>query len=417
MKWAEEYRFFDKPVDPDIYLIRPGEELQVTFIKAKLSCLKLSVGPEGKIVDRNLGLCDLSGMTLRETQELLVDSLSKLYNADKIVISVTEPHRVAISVSGAVSHPGLYKGFTSQRVSELIDKAGGILPHGSTRGIIFSGGPRDLTVDLDRATYLGDNASNPCLYAGYSLNIPGKLKDRIEVIGEVNNPRQIELLPNDDLVLLLRLAGGVRSAADTGNIQILDRVVSNREEGLKPKAGDVVFVPPVKASPVRNRLIIFGAIDDPGHYDFHEGITLDQLIEQAGGFIDVSNSSLVTVFRKARTDEWGRSTDTRYPVISIPDYEGEALSMFLQPTDSVFVPFAVGYVMVTGYVFNPGRFPFNPEKNAMFYINAAGGFLPKADDNRIDVYNRVTRVTTNVSTGVMIHDGDKLIVNVREESR
>ena len=25
--WAEMYRFFDEPVDPDTYLIRPGEDL------------------------------------------------------------------------------------------------------------------------------------------------------------------------------------------------------------------------------------------------------------------------------------------------------------------------------------------------------------------------------------------------------
>ena len=87
----------------------------------------------------------------------------------------------------------------------------------------------------------------------------------------------------------------------------------------------------------------------------------------------------------------------------------------LQPDDSVYVPFFVGYVRVSGQVLNPGLFPYVPEKDALFYISAAGGYLPTADKDRVDMYNRVARVTTSVSTGVQVHEGNELIVNLREE--
>ncbi|MDD5427165.1 MAG: hypothetical protein PHN52_11865, partial [candidate division Zixibacteria bacterium] len=57
------YRFYDKPVDPELYLIRPGEKLVITFLKTKLPQLWLQVNPEGKLIDKSLGMFDLAGKT------------------------------------------------------------------------------------------------------------------------------------------------------------------------------------------------------------------------------------------------------------------------------------------------------------------------------------------------------------------
>jgi hypothetical protein len=57
-------RPFDHPIDPDRYLIHPGEELNVVFINTKLSNLHFKVNAEGRIVDRSLGVVELAGLTL-----------------------------------------------------------------------------------------------------------------------------------------------------------------------------------------------------------------------------------------------------------------------------------------------------------------------------------------------------------------
>ena len=169
---------------------------------------------------QTLGVYDLSRRTLAYTQQMFTDVLANLYKADQIEISISEPRRVALHVSGAVARPGTYKGFTSHRVSEIIELAGGILFHGTTRRIEFTGGPEPLMVDLDRAAYLGDNSANPCLYAGYSIHVPSKSADRVQVVGEVNRPREVELVPGDDIMTLVSLAGGLRSGADVEAIKI-----------------------------------------------------------------------------------------------------------------------------------------------------------------------------------------------------
>lgn len=417
LSWAQGYRFFDEPIDPAIYLIRPGEELQVTFIKTKLDAIKLSVDPEGRIVHQTLGVIDLSGKTLLEAQQLLGEALRKLYSVDQMTISVLEPRRVAISVSGAVANPGLYQGYTSQRVSELIEQAGGVEPHGSTRHIVFSGGPGEIRVDLDRAAYLGDNTANPCLYAGYRVSVPGKSRQRINVAGEVNRPRELELVSDDDLAAIIGLAGGARSGADLAGIRVLGRETPGKEGQLRFEAGDIVFVPSADTDASRIRLTVFGAVADPGRYEFREGATVRDLVELAGGFAAGASLGMVTVFRRVRADEWGRATDHRYPVSSPKGGEDKMLAMALQPSDSVYVPFSLGYVKVSGEVRNPGRFPFVEDKDAAYYINAAGGYLPAADRDHVDLYNRIAGTTSSFSPGVLVHDGDELRINLREDLR
>ena len=308
---VEGFRYFDQPIDPDIYLIRPGDELVVTFIKAKLSPLTLKVDPEGKVVDATLGVFDLSHQTLTKVKNVLRQAVRELYNVDEIAISVTQPAKVGIAVSGAVLSPGLYTAYTSQRVSEIIDSAGGVLATGSRRWIVLSGGPQEIIVDLDRADNLGDNAANPCLYAGYSVHVPSKSDEVVQVVGEVNMPREIELVAGDDLKLLLALAGGVRSNADVGAAHVVGRSQQNPNQKLSIKAGDIIMVPPKAQSKDYDHLTVFGAVEKLGKYEYRKGMTLDNLIRLAGGFTSYANGGRTTLFRKARSDEWGRITKVR----------------------------------------------------------------------------------------------------------
>ncbi len=415
--WAQDYRFFDEPIDPAIYLIRPGEELQVTFIKTKLDGIKLAVDPEGRIVHQTPGVIDLSGKTLQEAQHVGDEALRKTFSVEQMTISILEPRRVAISVSGAVVNPGLYQGYTSQRVSELIERAGGVQPHGSTRNIVFSGGPGEIRVDLVRAAYLGDNSANPCLYAGYRISVPSKSRQRINVAGEVNLPREIELVSGDDLATIIGLAGGARSGADLSGVRVLEREIPSPDEQFRFEAGDIIFVPSADADASQTRVTFFGAVVNPGRYEFREGATLRDLLDLAGGFADCASVGLVTVFRKVRADEWGRTTDHRYPVSSPAGGPDKMLAMALHPSDSVYVPFSLGYVTVNGEVRNPGRFPLIEDKDAAYYINAAGGYLLSADRDYVDLYNRVAGTTASLSPGVLVHDGDELRVNLREDLR
>ena len=413
--WADQYRFFDEPVDADLYLIRPGDKISVTFIDAKLDGIELAIDPEGLIIHRTLGVFDMSHHTLAQAREVLMKALGPLYNVDQIMISVSEPRRVALNVSGAVENPGLYQGFTSQRVSEIIELTGGVRYNGSTRNITLTGGSQDLTVDLDRVRYLGDNSANPCLYAGNSIHVPDRSADKVQVVGEVNYPREIEFNDGDDISVLIAFAGGVRSAANLDSVLVFgeDRRGLVRDHSLK--AGDIVFVPARTEEASDLQLTAFGAVNRAGRYSYQDNLTVGELIAQAGGTTDEASPSLITVFRRAGADSWGRRSTVRYPITAAQGTGDELMSMALQPADSVYIPFFVGYVRVSGEVLNPGLFAFEPDKDALFYVAAAGGFLPTAETDQLEMYNRIARVTSKISPKVQVQEGYELLVNRREE--
>ena len=413
--WADQYRYFDEPVDAERYLIRPGEKIQVTFINTRLVPLTLTVDPEGWIVNSTLGVFDLSRCTLAQARTLLEPVIAKLYQAERICISVQEPRRVAIAVSGAVLTPGLYKAYTSQRVSEVIEAAGGVLTHGSHRLIVLSGGPTDITVDLDRASFLGDQSDNPCLYAGSRVYVPVKSADCVQVVGEVNRPREIELRPEDDLSILLAMAGGLTSAANADSIQIIGPSGSRHAQSGRFAAGDIIMVP-LRSDTVQ-LVTIFGAVNAPGRYHLSPAMTVGSLIEKAGGMTGKSSPGQTTLFRRSPADALGRAVEWRYPITSAPAGDQGIASMTLEASDSVYVPYAVGFVKVAGEVLNPGLFPYVSGKTVLDYISAAGGFLPGADQGRIDMFNRVAGVTATISPQGLVQEGNELIVRPAQETK
>jgi protein involved in polysaccharide export with SLBB domain len=406
---------FDQPVQAEKYIVRPGDELTVTFLKANIEPLKLTVDPEGRIIHNNLGRFDLYDKTLAETKEILRTAIKALYKVENVVISITDPLLVSFTITGAVVRPGSYQGYTSQRVSDAIKMAGGIKQGGSSRRIQFIGGPEEIIVDLDLANSSGELKFDPCLYMGYKIFVPQMTGSRVQVIGEVNNPREIELLPSDNLELLIGLAGGFRFSADSANIQLIrnGNPASSGISGIAP--GDIIKVNAHENIPEFQSVAIFGAINKPGRYKPADASTLAALLALCGGYSTGGVKNRTTVFRFSPTDATGRISVVRIPIQNLSEGTLIEGSFTLQAGDSVFVPFSVGFVEVSGQVQNPGLFPHVHEKTAEYYISQAGGFLPEADRTQIGVFDSISRITHNVSPKVKVHDGCKIVVEIRKE--
>ena len=404
---------FSRPINPDLYLVRPGDVLQVVFIKSQLEPLTLTVDAEGRVVDKTIGMFDVSNMTLTEARQVLEEALRPLYNVSGISIGINQSRLVSISVEGTVAIPGTYNVFTSQTVSDVLFEAGGIIPGGSTRWVMLTGGPTSLKVDLDRAAYLSDLDSDPNVYAGQTIKVPNKSKNSVHITGEVNDPREVELVPGDDLPLLLRLAGGIRRNADTSAIQIIRK--SGEPYDGKLQAGDVILVPARKLPPEQTPLILFGGVKNQGYYQYTDGLTLDGLIEQAGGVTPDAIEANTIIFRKPKINVEGQITDSRYPISRIAQDGQGFYSTPLQPDDSVYVPLKIGFIRIYGAVRFPGLLPYIEGRDALFYIKSAGGFLPVANRDEISIYNPVSKITSLDTPGVVVSDGSVLTVELREE--
>ena len=410
---AEEEPLFDFPVDADIYIMRPGDRLKVTFINSKIQSLTLTVDPEGNIVDETIGVFDLKNKSFSDAKTELVNRLKHLYHIDEIAISIDKPRTVSIAIHGAVYRPGIYKALTSDRVSDIITKARGIADNGSRRNILFSGGKKEINVDLDRAEFMGDFSSNPNLYAGLSIFVPSKSDQTVQIVGEVVRPREIEFKSNDDLSQLLALVGGLSSYADAKQIKIIrgNKLIEDK----LVQSGDIIMVPAVTETVSESKVIIAGAVKNQGLYSYSNQLSLSSLIESAGGYLNDANIVLTTIFRKPRVDVQGRTTELRFPISKPFGGETDFSQTILSPNDSIFVPVKVGFVKVSGEVLNPGYFPFIAGKDIKYYIINAGGFLPTANDEQIMIFNPVSEMTSQTSSGVLVSDGSEIIVTIREE--
>jgi protein involved in polysaccharide export with SLBB domain len=404
------YRDYSEPIDPNLYLIRPGEIITAVFIGSKIPSQSFTVNPEGFVIEPSLGKLMLAGKTLTEARKELTSALSKLFNTREIAFSVSKPRLITITVTGEVQHPGAYTLYSSQHVSEVIAMAGGVKAGGSTRMIRFLGGDTTVSVDLDRASFLGEVQFDPLLYVGSRIDIPARSQDLIHVVGEVTAPRVIELLPADSLKLLIGLAGGVTGYGDMSAIHVIGTDGSNTL-----KAGGTLIVPPLNNLRSVQQISIFGAVAKPGRFDTTGIHTLGQLIQTAGGFLEEAVQERTVVFRRIGTNAVGQITDTRYPIVFI-DQQQFSLSAFeLRAGDSVVVQTAHGFVQVTGQVRNPGIVPFVANKTVDWYINSVGGFLPNADRQQLLIHHPIANTMTAVTRQTLVRDGDQIIVELREE--
>ncbi len=410
------YQSYTQPINPDLYLIRPGEHIIVTFVGTNLTPIELVVGQEGKLVHPALGTYDLSSKSLSETRRLLLDPLRSQYNARQIDISVGPPYRVTIAVTGAVVAPGYYQAYTSQRVSELISAAGGIRPDGSYRRVRFTAADTTREIDLDRVLNVGDLGGDLRMYAGYHIFVPNRSRDVVQIVGEINHSREIELLPSDSLGLLLQLAGGLTTIADSTAIHVLGDSTNILTMNARLHPGDIIVVPslPAAAGP---SLTVIGEVNHPGRYVFRDSMVLGDLIAMAGGTNSRANNSRITVFRQAEPDEAGRKIEARYAIARPADGSVDFSKTPLVPTDSVVVPAKLGYVKVSGMVRNPGFYPFESGKSALFYIESAGGFTVGADRNEIMFYDRLSRLTVRSTPDLVAADGDEVTVIPQEVTR
>ena len=402
-------RPFDEPINPERYLIRPGERFEVVFVGTSLPNLTLTVTPEGQVVHSGFGVVDLSGMTLSQAREALTSVLVPLFNADRIVVSVASIYPVPIQVSGMVNRPGTYYGYTSQHITEIIDSAGGILPGGSSRRITFRGGPHEIKVDLDMARCgEGRSRTNSFLYAGRRVVVPEIAEPTVTVDGQVAQPRAIELLSGEGLADLIMLAGGARLDAALDQAYAVNDPGRDIHQtgGIRP--GDQILVPSSKPDGAKDEIVVTGAVRQSGRrLVMSAGMTVAASIEVAGGYQSTANPNRVTVFRLAVDEGPTAQTIRRYPLwVSSDKITGFAL----QAADSVHVPARLGHVEVAGEVARPGLYPFVEKSSVEDYVTMAGGYVTRKSVTTLELFDRVSGITRTVSARAQMLDGDRLTV-------
>lgn len=138
------------------------------------------------------------------------------------------------------------------------------------------------------------------------------------------------------------------------------------------------------------KVSILGQVMKSGKYEFTKGMTITQLISQAGGFVQVPNSvsgmksmADTTKIQITRKDSEGKEQVMMVDVQSIVD--GRQPDVILQPNDLVVVPEkgSTTLVSILGQVNKPGNYELISSMSLVQLISSAQGFTRLAAQDQV----------------------------------
>jgi len=438
------------PVDPDLYILGPGDVFRIQARGPSALELTPRVDPEGWLLLGEFGSVQVGGLTLAEGRDRIRQHLTSYLRNTQVDIWLREIRQFKIYVLGQVASPGAYPATAATRASEVILLAGGLADDASMRTIriLRRGSDAEIQVDLAAFRFAGDLEANPFLADGDRILVPVR-GATFSVQGGVARPGTWDLRAGDTLEGVLdwiRLQPGADSLATLARFRepdsdgIADRfdtltvnlgAIESGGLSLPLQNGDRVYV---RVRPLfldRNAVHVGGLVRYPGSYPIAEGTTrLRNVIASAGGLLPGALASRVSLIRRVVPDSL-RALPSPMPLQSLYPDTKEAVRLYLMTSwdvdrmtvdlehgenpflmngDEILVPISSGFVRVAGEVTNPGLYPVVDGWKPADYLTAAGGTTGQADAKRTRLIRGPAGSMTVASETTVVEADDIIVV-------
>jgi polysaccharide biosynthesis/export protein len=452
------------PVDPDVYVLGPGDVLLLNIWGRVTRSLPIEIGPEGNTLVPGAGPLDVTGRTLREVRSEILRRMGQQYRGVNMELRLARPRRFRLYLTGQVQRPGPIEATGTLRLGDVL--AEGALRGGASHRnieVMRANGSR-VPGDLQLFLQTGDPAMNPWLRDGDVIHVPNATRF-VYAQGAIARPGRYELGVCDSLSTLLRLAGDVLPSA------VIDRVLLVRfRDATTPESlwVDLADVRSGRSNPLledgqrmyvyfvpdyhrQDEAVILGEVQRPGTYPIVEGRTrLSDLVAAAASFRPEADLSAIRVHhrssfvadkdpemdRLARLSR-GELTNSEYEVLRTKlaglreDYRvdwallqsDQGLDVLLRDGDVVRVEPRGASIRVDGEVRRPGLVNFVPGRGVRDYVAQAGGFTNRAWRGRVRITRAVsgqTLLARNVRTlgpGDFVWVPEKSDVTIWDQSR
>lgn len=322
---------------------------------------------------------------------------------DGDVVLVT-PYRNLVALSGKVKRPLIYEMKDNEKVSDLLNFAGGFRGDAYKKAVrIIRKSGREYQV----YNVMEEDFRTFPLTDGDSVSVDSVLdrfENRIEVRGAVYRPGLYAL--GDEVQTVGQVIGkaeGVRGDA------FLTRAVIYREKpnltlevvavdvagildgsvaDIALSKNDVLYIPSIFDLKEEYTIQVDGAVGFPGTYEYADGMTVEDLIVLAGGLKETASVVKIDVARRIKNPK-STTTENRLAenfTLTLKDglvVDGEK-DFTLKPFDQVFVRNSPGYqeqqqVKVSGEVLFEGAYVLaKKEQRLSDLVRDAGGLTPEA---------------------------------------
>jgi protein involved in polysaccharide export with SLBB domain len=177
-----------------------------------------------------------------------------------------------VTIQGEVRYPGSYALKTkSERLSDLIGRAGGLTDEAYADGIVFNrtqGNVGRVGVELSSALRRYEGSDNLILRDGDNITIPA-FNSVVSIRGAVNQPSTVAYVRGRGIDYYISAAGGPSRLADEGRAYVVQpsgKLESVRKRWLlpstnpQPRPGSVVTVPEKDPNDRKDYVAITGAV-------------------------------------------------------------------------------------------------------------------------------------------------------------
>jgi protein involved in polysaccharide export with SLBB domain len=429
------------PAVPSDYIVRPGDELQLTIWGAVDADLRLTVDRSGNIAVPRVGSIQVAGVRSGDLNDTISRRVGRTFRNFQLSATLGQVRAIRVFVGGYVQHPGSVTVSGLSSILHALMRAGGPAAAGSFRDIHLRRGGKEVAVFDLYDLLLKGNRDTDQLVQPDDVIFVGPIGTQVAVLGSVNQQAIYELKPGETLSDVLGMAGGFNAVADRSRValeRLADRNNGRVAELALPAhlkdvlgSGDLVHVFSVITATLPQEVQyehvrVEGEVAHPGDYILPPGSHVADALRAAGGMTgaaypygtefsresvrrqqqinyeralrdletDMSKnqaSQRVTSSEELASQNATASANARLlnrlrevrptgrVVLQLPPDAKELPNLPLEDGDTLNIPNRASSVGIFGSVFNTGSFVYEPGHTTEQYLALAGGPTRGAD--------------------------------------
>jgi protein involved in polysaccharide export with SLBB domain len=312
-------------------------------------------------------------------------------------------YNVHVTLTGQVKKPAIFEVLPGETLKDVINFAGGFSDKAYTANIkVLQLTDQDKRVSDIKA----EDFSNYIPLRGDTYVVDSILdsyENRVSIFGAVIRPGQFELSKGLTLTELVTKAAGLRQDAFTARGFIsrlkpdntqemiafdMKAILNKNAPDIVLKKEDVVTIPSIFDLRDEYTVSINGEVRNKGDFPYADKMSVEDLIVQAGGFMEGASPSRIEVARRIDNSDPHQKNSLVSQVFTInvdTQFKLNASSFILQPFDVVSVYSLPGYekqrtVKIEGEVLYPGSYTITTKDEKISdLIKRAGGLTASAD--------------------------------------
>lgn len=389
---------------------QPGN-YSVSSLSTVFNALYLAGGPAKNGSYRNIELIRNNKLlTYVDIYKFMVngDQSENIGLKDNDVIRIPV-YKNRVSLEGEIKRPGIFELKPGDTFTNLLEYASGFsdLAYTASVHIIQKTGKEYKVKDITPAEF---TAYLP--QAGDAITVSkilSRFENRVQVQGAVFRPNSYSFYEGMKVKDLIERADGVledaylkraiitRTNADLTteivNVDLKKALAGDTAANILLQKEDLIKVFSVTDFKEKYSVTVNGEVKNPGVYDYHKNLSLNDLLILAGG-LQSSASKNVEIARmiKAETINSNDSTKAQLFNIEIDASDNEQTKTFLlQPYDVINIRKLAVYekpqmVTISGAVPYAGRYVISGKNERVFdMIKRAGGLTPEADEMGVKI--------------------------------